>query len=345
MGFVPEYSEKGDQKRPDQAEVEEAHPEDTSNPVIESAGPQQSTSPQTDRSVKRLQDTHIQSPSAERYEFALHGLLALGNGNSGGDVNAEPEVNFATIDFAETDHATLPSQTSVAMDRIQTEPNPMIVGECQERPKLQPWPSISTISSVEMPQMTDERVLEFLKHYRYNIAPWMDICDMNQCFGCEVLQLSKISSPVRLETLALAEASLSARHQLQDVTVDMLARMQRQKVPAGEKVHKSLLITLETVKAVVTNLSGFWNLQDSVWCTRHVLEPLLFEVNQDPIGNSDPLAPAAFWLIARLRKYCIILIGEKQNPYYKLRLNTAGFYPSKYHLELSVGLSLAYWPR
>ncbi|KAL1596399.1 hypothetical protein SLS60_009045 [Paraconiothyrium brasiliense] len=220
---IRNFNGKDDKKKSDDEEVEEAHPKDTSNPVIESEGPQQSTSPQSGRSIKCIQDTQSHSPSAERYEFALHGLLALGNRNNDGDINGEPEVNFASIDFAETDHATLPRQPSVAMNQFHTAPNPIVVAESQERPKMQSWPSISAISSVEIPHMTDERILELLKHYRYNIAPWMDICDMKQGFGCEALQLCKNSSPVQLEILALAEASLGARHQIQDVTADMLA--------------------------------------------------------------------------------------------------------------------------
>jgi hypothetical protein len=130
----------------------------------------------------------------------------------------------------------------------------------------------------------------------------MDICDMKQCFGCEVLQLFKTSPPVQLEILALAEASLGARHQIPDATADILARMQGLKDHSGDKAHEALLNAFGTVKAVVTNLSGFWNHQDSVWYIQHVLEPLLSEINRDPSGNSGPLAPATFWLIARLRK-------------------------------------------
>jgi hypothetical protein len=135
------------------------------------AEPQQSTSPHNDRSASHLQDHLIQSPSAERYEFALHGLLALGSGDSGGGVNGES----ASIDFTEADRATLHSQTSVAMESFPTESNPMIVEEFQDRPNLQSWPSMSAISSVEIPQMTDERTLEYLTHYRYNIAPWVSL--------------------------------------------------------------------------------------------------------------------------------------------------------------------------
>jgi hypothetical protein len=97
----------------------------------------------------------------------------------------------------------------------------------------------------------------------------MDICDMKQCFGCELLQLFKTSSSIRLEILALAEASLGACHQISDATADILARVQRPKEPSGGKLHEALLNALGTVKAVVTNLSGFWNHKDSVPSVQH----------------------------------------------------------------------------
>ncbi|KAF2439754.1 hypothetical protein P171DRAFT_435619 [Karstenula rhodostoma CBS 690.94] len=299
--FVSVYDDKTDQKEPGK-HAEESNSKDTTSPVAQSTGPQQSTSPQNDRSTNILSATHIQSPSAERYEFALHGLLALGSVNGGADVNGESEVNSASMDFNEPHHAALPNQVSIAVDQFPTEPNSMIVGEFQERLSLQSWPSMSTIPSVEIPQIADECILEYLTHYRYKIAPWMDICDMKQCFGCEVLHLSKTSSSTQLEILALAEASLAARQQFQGVSGNMRARVQRQKDPSGDKVHQALLDAFGTVKAVVTNLSEFWNDQNGIWYSQHALEPLLSEINRDPSGKSGPLASATFWLIARLRK-------------------------------------------
>lgn len=79
------------------------------------------------------------------------------------------------MDITEADQVTLSDPTSVAMDLFQTEPNSMIVGEFQGRPNLQSWPSMSAISSVGIPQTTDERVLEYLTHYRYKIAPWVSL--------------------------------------------------------------------------------------------------------------------------------------------------------------------------
>lgn len=150
---------------------------------------------------------------------------------------------------------------------------------------------------------------------------------MKQCFGCEVLQLAKTSSPIQLAILALVEASLGARQHFQDVSGVVLARTQQHNDFSGNKVHEVLLDGIGTVKAVVTNLSEFWNDQNSVWYTQHVFEPLLSEINRDPSGKIGPLAPATFWLIARLRKYFDGICRV--------------FAPSQHDAEVGAGLFLA----
>lgn len=117
-----------------------------------------------------------------------------------------------------------------------------------------------------------------------------------------MLQLFNTTSDIRYEILALAEASIAARHQMLDTNADMLARMQRQRNPSDDCVQDAVLHVLGTAKAVVTNLSEFWNHQDSIWCTQNALEPLLSEVNRDPSASNGPLTSAAFWLAARLRE-------------------------------------------
>ncbi|KAL5394034.1 hypothetical protein PMIN02_005356 [Paraphaeosphaeria minitans] len=208
--------------------------------------------------------------------------------------------------FAERDHAALSNRSSIAMDQFHPEANSIVVGDLQESPN---WASMSATPSVEIPQMTDERILEYLTHYRYKIAPWMDICDMKQCFGCELLQLSQTSSALQLGVLALAEASIGTRQQFQGLSGNMLTRMQQLEDPPGDQVHAALLEVFGRVKAVVTNLSGFWNDQNNVRATQHVLESLLLKINQDPSGKNGPLAPATFWLIAKLQ-LSVALMGH-----------------------------------
>ncbi|KAL3457855.1 hypothetical protein BJX64DRAFT_292706 [Aspergillus heterothallicus] len=51
--------------------------------------------------------------------------------------------------------------------------------------------------------------LKLLQHYRYNVAPWLDICDLTHTFGITAIQMA-VSSEERLlpALLALSEASV-----------------------------------------------------------------------------------------------------------------------------------------
>lgn len=128
-------------------------------------------SPQSVRSAESLGEARPQSASAERYEFALHGLLALGNAN-GGDPE-EPEATFTNIAFPQTERVALPNHTSVGVDPPQRGSSTISAGDFQNTPRIQSWPSMTAISSVEIPQKTDENILECLRYYRYHIAPWV----------------------------------------------------------------------------------------------------------------------------------------------------------------------------
>lgn len=141
---------------------------------------------------------------------------------------------------------------------------------------------------------------------------------MSQCFGREVPQLSNVSSPVQHKLLLLAESSFNARqqdHQL-NTDADMLPHVQRQENSAADIVHQALLDILDTVNAVITNLSEFWNGPDSTWRSQRVLEPLLPEVNEK-FSNDACIRPAVFWLMARLRKSYLLFT------FFSIRRSTA----------------------
>jgi hypothetical protein len=134
----------------------------------------------------------------------------------------------------------------------------------------------------------------------------MDICDMNQYFGCEVLQSFKPPSPIYLEVLALAKASIDACQQCQRVAVNTLTCIQQRKNSSEDNPHQALLDALRIVKTVVTNLSDFWDDRNSVLNTQHVLEPLLSELNRNSGGEDKLLATVTFWLTAKISKCDII---------------------------------------
>ncbi|KAG5784612.1 hypothetical protein H9Q73_001755 [Fusarium xylarioides] len=127
------------------------------------------------------------SPSNAAYETALDGLLALGN-----------------------DHYVSPSAPTVA----QTDTNGGLFGqlpqnvrfEVRDKPREDVFPNC-----LHMPQ---DRAVELLRHYRYNIAPWLDINDPDQTFGLFVPRIAMDSVSVLDSVLSLSLETLGDRTQL-----------------------------------------------------------------------------------------------------------------------------------
>ncbi|KAF5547216.1 transcriptional regulatory protein pro-1 [Fusarium phyllophilum] len=127
------------------------------------------------------------SPSNAAYETALDGLLALGN-----------------------DHYVSPSAPTVA----QTDTNGDLFGqlpqnvrlEVRDKPREDVFPNC-----LHMPQ---DRAVELLRHYRYNIAPWLDINDPDQTFGLFVPRIAMDSVSVLDSVLSLSLETLGDRTQL-----------------------------------------------------------------------------------------------------------------------------------
>ncbi|EWG48411.1 hypothetical protein FVEG_16266 [Fusarium verticillioides 7600] len=127
------------------------------------------------------------SPSNAAYETALDGLLALGN-----------------------DHYVSPSAPAVA----QTGTNGGLLGqlpqnvqlEVRDKPRGDVFPNC-----LHMPQ---DRAVELLRHYRYNIAPWLDISDPDQTFGLFVPRIAMNSVSVLDSVLSLSLETLGDRAQL-----------------------------------------------------------------------------------------------------------------------------------
>lgn len=140
------------------------------------------------------------------------------------------------------------------------------------------------------------------------VSTQMDICDLRQYFGCEVLQLFKLPSPIQLEVLTLVKASMYIRQESQRVPRGHSAYLRQRRNLSENKEHQALSETFGTVRAVVTNLSDFWDDQDGV-----LLEPLLSDLSLDSGQQNGRLTTAAFWLTARISK-CYIDFVELYQP-------------------------------
>ena len=240
------------------------------------------------------------SPSADNYEFALHGLLALGS-RTGGFVHTE--LNFAPRAVSSS---TLPPPDTIEDDVSMVQIFPIMEDRNGERAvsdQVQDWRSTSIAENEGSEQLPQDRVLELLRHYRYEIATWMDLCDPNQTFGCEVLYLATQSTSVRYRIFALANKSL--RNQKASLlNIELLADMYRQQDHVLNTSCSALLDALTMVGHIDAGLSTFW-IEENMTLDRGILNSLLPDV------GSESLATSVYWLLVRLRKWFGPVMVEK----------------------------------
>ncbi|KAM0276546.1 hypothetical protein ACHAQH_006647 [Verticillium albo-atrum] len=173
------------------------------------------------------------SPKDADYQTALNVLLSLGN-------NEPPQV-FQSPD--------------------------------QERVAALHPPLISSPSSVGVSaagNVSPERLLQLLRHYRYQVAPWLDICDMGQSFGLVVPRLAMESEGALYSLLALSsESQLADPQQTQTQDAEYLGAM----AEASFMRHHSFdpfndsnltLVALASTARFLRGAPGSWHSASSV---------------------------------------------------------------------------------
>ncbi|KAF1954974.1 hypothetical protein CC80DRAFT_549693 [Byssothecium circinans] len=280
LKFVSERDEKINQESNESAVRKSSEPETASTPL--SAPVPQPTPTVTEHNRRSSQPI---GPSDERYEFALHGLLALGSGIT----NAiDPQLEFPILPANET--TSINESVSVSVPHTQPRSVAFDVDGMTLSEGSPSWNLTHITNSGGVPELSDEQILVLLKHYRYRIAPWLDLIDMKQCFGSEVLQLFKLSAPVRRGVLALADQSLNGP----DLNFAFLADQNSHET--NENILESALLdSLDMARSVLSDLSSFWMQDGSEDCVHHCFNMLLSEI------SDGSLAASVFWLMARLR--------------------------------------------
>ncbi|OAL45950.1 hypothetical protein IQ07DRAFT_519048 [Pyrenochaeta sp. DS3sAY3a] len=276
-----------------------------------------------------LQIVASHTPSPNSYAFALHGLLALG-ARAGGDddllfspvENVESQTAASTIDSVLSGHAplVLSGHEGQRIGAIQeraswqsTSPNPTqnpIEKVFESTTKT----TTTTTESAHAPLNVNDDTrgwtstpetrsrdltLDLLKYYRYHIAPWLDICDSNQCFGVEILGLSAESTPIRYGILALADGALdkSKSTQLQDI-----ADSSKDSISQQDVVQGALLDVFQILRDVSNDLPKFWEQEEAHGRGGLVLETVLLQ-----LPNGSALASSIYWLLVRLVLSCALI--------------------------------------
>ncbi|KAF4494454.1 Transcriptional regulatory pro-1 [Fusarium agapanthi] len=126
-------------------------------------------------------------PVTQNNQTALDGLLALGN-----------------------DHYVSPSAPTVS----QTGTNGGLFGQLPQNVQFEVRDKSHEDVFPNCLHMPQDRAVELLRHYRYNIAPWLDINDPDQTFGLFVPRVAMDSISVLDSVLSISLETLGHRNQL-----------------------------------------------------------------------------------------------------------------------------------
>ncbi|KAF2013997.1 hypothetical protein BU24DRAFT_452773 [Aaosphaeria arxii CBS 175.79] len=234
--------------------------------------------------------------SSDNYEFALHGLIALGTSHEpipGEQIQFSPEMSV-------TDHRASLSREDTTptfgqqLHEVFTNEGRQDVGGTSQSWQLTDHPEAS-----EQQELSQERVLELLKHYRYEIAPWLDMGDTHQSFGCEALQLSTDTVAIRYGLLALADTSLSIQQPYNReegaLDVSLIADILQQRECEQGTLTCALAKMLGITRHAIADLDKFWMREEHSLNGQGIEEMLL------PHLETSPLASSVYWLLARLQ--------------------------------------------
>ncbi|KAL7948827.1 hypothetical protein V8C42DRAFT_230389 [Trichoderma barbatum] len=130
-----------------------------------------------------VEDQDIEIQHGDSYEIALDVLMTLGTGDLGVDISTP--VAPVLEDIGEINIRSAPSILNNIDD-------------------------LGPVSTYVANQLSLERTIELLRHYRYKIAPWLDMCDMKQTFGLVVPRLAMRSDMLFDALLRLCTTSYSA---------------------------------------------------------------------------------------------------------------------------------------
>ncbi|RAK78710.1 uncharacterized protein BO72DRAFT_476582 [Aspergillus fijiensis CBS 313.89] len=209
---------------------------------------------------------------SDRDTSAVQGLLALGS-----SINATDQLALVhDISYLETPEpiaGSSPIMTATSANQADT-------GTLARRREDSVAVGMSQMIELgSSPSIMDdeERKLELLRHYRYFVAPWLDICDLKHPFGIIVTQMATRSKQILSTLLTLSEASILHQNHQQPNALSrgrpLLRPIHLGSGLASELTETALLSILQRLHFLVSDLSHGWStLQNDNLC---LLEPLL----------------------------------------------------------------------
>ncbi|KAI0599048.1 hypothetical protein F4775DRAFT_137743 [Biscogniauxia sp. FL1348] len=196
----------------------------------ESGGPPCQASDSGGTSTQAAGDTHVLSPKSSdaqpqeglpspksaltessdantqtgRYQIALDALLSLGAEESEPAAPiTNPSASLSSSSSSSSSGRVLsPARTSrpgEAVDDHGRGPDERLSGDAAAK--------TADKALVFHNDLPEERALQLMQWYRYDVAPWLDMCDLGQGFGIYVPCLAQRSSALLCTILSLAAAS------------------------------------------------------------------------------------------------------------------------------------------
>lgn len=245
-------------------------------------------------------------------------MIALGSAsktNQGTDIAPAPAISenqeVSTFDFVRSNDE-IPSSHDVGLQwrpevyRTGSEypstlsfgsvlpgtPDPSNFHNSQE-----PLSADATVPSTDSPADTVAagHRTELLKFFRYNIAPWLDICDADQHFGVELLTESRHVQSLRSCVMRVAAASTSTTWLAEGLSTDMSVSSEVAYEGVGLSIDMEGIIgVLEILTDMMPNPAAWWSQQDIGDRRPLVMERLLLELGVSILHAS------AYWLSVRL---------------------------------------------
>ncbi|KAL3262840.1 hypothetical protein ABHI18_002348 [Aspergillus niger] len=217
---------------------------------------------------------------SDRDKSAVHGLLALGTGDGVNNHRGAPDEG------CEKTSSELVSSELVPRTPVVLKHAPGVVGASEGLP-----------SSISANSLTDTAKLKLLCHYRYHVAPWLDVCDLSHPFGITAVQMALSSEPLMTALLDLSNACViqkDMRHRKMPrySHADLCTNPLWSNSSATFTVENALTTVLEETRWLVADIAQTWkNVQN--FKTRK-FESLAHQALDSGIASS------IYWMFFRL---------------------------------------------
>ncbi|KAF9890354.1 hypothetical protein FE257_006020 [Aspergillus nanangensis] len=229
------------------------------------------------------------TPFSDKDESAVRGLLALGSSASLNDICTVPELR---------QNSALPRSS---MD-IRNGGSPGIQSTFMGEMGLAPAGAQLSPSTTAAPSLVPEaRKLELLRHYRYYVAPWLDICDMKHPFGISVVQIAVKSEDLlhalmELSNVCIIPLAINGRERHSRPSFSARPdRLPLNRQGTGldlNSTEMSLLVLFDQLRSLISEFPNTWN--NTAYGDLRLLESLA------PHAFGMEIESSVYWMFLRL---------------------------------------------